>query len=63
MITFDLKDAYFVASLYSTPIVNTCVFLWQSKLYEFTCLPFGYSLVPGRVFTKGFKTSYGPLAV
>ena len=39
--------------LFSSPIVNTC-FLWNFKRYEFTGLPFGYSLAP-RVFTKIFK--------
>ena len=29
-------------------------FLWNNIRYEFTCLPFGYSLAP-RVFTKIFK--------
>ena len=39
--------------LFSSPIVNTC-FLWHFKRYEFTGIPFGYSLAP-RVFTKIFK--------
>ena len=41
--------------LFSSPIVNTYNFFGGNfKRYEFTCLPFGYSLVP-RVFTKIFK--------
>ncbi len=53
MATIDLKDAYF-----SVPIDlrdrKYLRFLWDNALYEFTCLPFGYSLVP-RVFTKILK--------
>ena len=50
MASLDLKDAYF-----SVPIVwphrKYFRFLWQFELYEFTCLPFGYSLAP-LAFTK-----------
>ena len=53
MVSLDLKDAYF-----SIPIFRShrkyLRFLWDTKRYEFTCLPFGYSLAP-RVFTKIFK--------
>ena len=53
MVSVDLKDAYF-----SIPIFQDhrkyLRFLWNSKRFEFTCLPFGYSLAP-RVFTKIFK--------
>ena len=46
MVSLDLKDAYFNIPIFS--------FIWKSQRYEFTCLPFGYSLAP-RVFTKVFK--------
>jgi len=53
MISIDLKDAYF-----SVPIFHTdrkyLRFIWKNQRYEFSCLPFGYSLAP-RVFTKIFK--------
>ena len=53
MVSVDLKDAYF-----SIPIFQDhrkyLRFLWNSKRFEFTCLPFGYGLAP-RVFTKIFK--------
>ena len=45
MISIDLKDAYF-----SVPIFRKdrkyLRFLWKGQRYEFTCLPFGYSLAP-----------------
>ena len=53
MISIDLKDAYF-----SIPIFRCdrkyLRFIWKDQRYEFTCLPFGYSLAP-RVFTKILK--------
>ena len=54
MAFLDLKDVYFSG----VPILQShrkyLRFLWQFKLNEFTCLPFGYSLAPC-VFTKIFK--------
>ena len=53
LVSIDLKDAYF-----SIPILKPhCKFLrfkWSDQTYEFTCLPFGYSLAP-RVFTEVLK--------
>ena len=53
MASLDLKDAYFSVPIFQ-PHRKYLRFRWQFKLYEFTCLPFGYSLAP-RVFTKIFK--------
>ena len=59
MATIDLKDAYF-----SIPIDirdrKYLRFLWNNTLYEFTCLPFGYSLAP-RIFTKILKPAQAVL--
>ena len=59
MATIDLKDAYF-----SIPIDirdrKYLRFLWNNTLYEFTCLPFGYSLAP-RTFTKILKPAQAVL--
>ena len=53
MASIDLKDAYF-----SIPIAKEhrkfLRFIWQSRVYEFTCMPFGLSCAP-RVFTKVMK--------
>ena len=49
----DLKDAYFNIPIFSLHR-KYLRFIWKSQCYEFTCLPFGYSLAP-RVFTKVFK--------
>ena len=35
-------------------------FIWKEKLYEYVCLPFGYSLAP-RTFTKILKPLYSLL--
>ena len=43
----DLSDAYLR-------------FIWNEQLYEFVCLPFGYSLAP-RTFTKVLKPLYSLL--
>jgi hypothetical protein len=48
-----IKYAYFSVPIFQ-PHRKYLRFLWQSKLFEFTCLPFWYSLAP-RVFTKIFK--------
>ena len=53
MIPLDLKDAYFNIPIFSLHR-KYLRFIWKSQRYEFTCLPFGYSLAP-RVFTKVFK--------
>ena len=53
MVSIDLKDAYFSVPIFQ-PHHKYLRFLWNFKRYEFTCLPFGYSLAP-RVFTKIFK--------
>ena len=59
MASVDLKDAYF-----SVPIDvrdrHFLRFTWKGTLYEFTCLPFGYSLAP-RTFTKILKPVYASL--
>lgn len=53
MISIDLKDAYFSVPIFH-PDRKYLRFIWREQRYEFTCLPFGYSLSP-RVFTKIFK--------
>jgi len=53
MVSIDLKYAYFRVPIFQ-PHGKYLRFLWNFKRYEFTCLPFGYSLAP-RVFTKIFK--------
>ena len=53
MVSLDLKDAYFSVPIFP-PHRKYLRFLWNNIRYEFTCLPFGYSLAP-RVFTKIFK--------
>ena len=53
MASIDLKDAYF-----AIPIAKEhrkfLRFVWQDKVYEFNCLPFGLASAP-RVFTKVMK--------
>ena len=53
MVSLDLKDAYFSVPVFR-PHCKYLRFIWRDQRYEFTCLPFGYSLAP-RVFTKIFK--------
>ena len=53
MVSVDLKDAYFSVPIFQ-PHRRYLRFLWNFKRYEFTCLPFSYSLAP-RVFTKIFN--------
>jgi len=53
MISIDLKDAYFNIPIFA-PHRKYLRFIWKDQRYEFTCLPFGYSLAP-RVFTKVLK--------
>jgi hypothetical protein len=53
MMKLDLKDAYYTVPVHSE---HWCYlrFIYQSKLYEFRCLPFGLSSAP-RAFTKILK--------
>ena len=53
LVSIDLKDAYFSIPIFK-PHRKFVRFEWSDQTYEFTCLPFGYSLAP-RVFTKVFK--------
>ena len=53
MVSLDLKEAYFSVPIFR-PHCKYLRFIWRDQRYEFTCLPFGYSLAP-RVFTKIFK--------
>ena len=53
MVSLDLKDASFSVPIFP-PHRKYLRFLWNNIRYEFTCLPFGYSLAP-RVFTNIFK--------
>lgn len=53
MATIDLKDAYFSVPIFPRDR-KYFRFFWDKTLYQFTCLPFGYSLAP-RVFTKVLK--------
>ena len=53
MVKLDLKDAYF-----SVPVADNyrkyLRFEWASRLYEYTCLPFGLTSAPW-IFTKLFR--------
>ena len=51
--TIDLKDAYFTVPIHPNHS-KYLRFEWDSRLFEFTCLPFGLSSAP-RVFTKVMK--------
>ena len=53
MVSLDLKDAYFSVPIFR-PHCKYLRFIWRDQRYEFTCLPFSYSLAP-RVFTKIFE--------
>ena len=53
LVSIDLKDAYFSIPIFK-PHRKFLRFKWSDQTYEFTCLPFGYSLAP-RVFTKVLK--------
>ena len=53
MTTIDFKDAYFTIPMHKDQY-KYLRFEWKSKLFEFTCLPFGLSSAP-RVFTKVMK--------
>ena len=51
MIKLDLKDAYLLLVPIHPEHQKHLVFQWNSKWYQFTCLPFGLSAAP-RAFTK-----------
>ena len=53
LVSIDLKDAYFSIPIFK-PHRKFLRFKWSDQTYEFTCLPFGYSLAP-RVFSKVLK--------
>ena len=53
MVSLDLKDAYLSVPIFS-PRRKYLRSLWKSVRYQFTCRPFGYSLVP-RELSKIFK--------
>ena len=49
-----MKDTYF------SILIFPFRFLWDKTLYQFACLPFGYSLAP-TVFTKVLKPAMATL--
>ena len=51
--TIDLKEAYFSIPIHADHY-KYLRFEWNSTLFEFICLPFGFSSAP-RVFTKVLK--------
>ena len=53
MVSLDLKDAYFSVPIHRLDR-KLLRFFWKGQRFEFTCLPFGYSLAP-RVFFKILK--------
>lgn len=55
----DLSDAYFSIPIHES-YRKFLRFIWNEQLYEFVCLPFGYSLAP-RTFTKVLKPLYSLL--
>ena len=55
----DLSDAYFCIPIHKS-YRKFLRFIWKEQLYEFVCLPFGYSLAP-RTFTKVLKPLYSLL--
>ena len=57
--SIDLKDAYFTVAIDST-FRKFLRFSWRGSLYEFTCLPNGYSDAP-RIFTKLMKPIFSTL--
>lgn len=59
MATVDLQDAYSSIPIHISDR-KYLRFLWRNTLYEFTCLPFGYSLAP-RTFTKILKPAQAAL--
>ena len=61
IVSLDLKDTYFSVPIFR-PHCKYLDFIWRDQRYDFTCLPFGYSLAP-RVFTKIFKPIVAQLRV
>ena len=55
----DLSDAYFSIPIHES-YRKFLRFIWTEQLFEFVCLPFGYSLAP-RTFTKVLKPLYSLL--
>ena len=53
MVKVDLKEAYYAIPIHKQS-QSLLGFLWNSKPFQFTCLPFGLSCAP-RVFTKVLK--------
>ena len=57
--SIDLQDAYFTVSI-DPQFRKYLRFFWRGNLYEFTCMPNGYSAAP-RVFTKLMKPIFSTL--
>ena len=55
----DLKDAFFSVSIHRQ-FRKYLKFIWQGKLYAFTCLPNGLSTA-SRIFTKVLKPMFSTL--
>ena len=53
MVKVDLKEAYYAVPIHQQS-QSLLGFLWNSRKFQFTCLPFGLSCAP-RVFTKILK--------
>lgn len=57
--SIDLKDAYYSVNI--NPMFRKFLrFTWKGQMYEFNCLPNGYSAAP-RIFTKIIKTLFAKL--
>ena len=59
MASIDLKDAYYTVAI-AEEHQKYLKFLFDGKLYQYTCLPNGLSSAP-RIFTKLLKTAYAYL--
>ncbi|CAC5365406.1 unnamed protein product [Mytilus coruscus] len=59
MCKIDLKDAYLTTNIYEEDR-KSLKFLWDNKIYQFTCLPFGLANAP-RIYTKLMKPVVGLL--
>ena len=57
MTRIDMKDAYFAIPIHKKH-QRYLRFIWQKKVYQFLCLPFGLSSAP-RVFTKILRPVIG----